>query len=109
MKTSSYQTICFSLLLGFVAQTTQAAALQKTSKAVQAPLSIEKNQSPIERALSQQKRNRNRNRNDSKLLAEQDQMKVITSISVAPTQNFFASQNQRFSRFVQAIFLQQNS
>lgn len=107
MKTSSYQTICFSLLLGFVAQTTQAAALQKTSKAVQAPLSIEKNQSPIERALSQQKRNRNRN--DSKLLAEQDQMKVITSISVAPTQNFFASQNQRFSRFVQAIFLQQNS
>lgn len=105
MKTSSYQTICFSLLLGFVAQTTQAAALQKTSKAVQAPLSIEKNQSPIERALSQQKRNRS----DSKLLAEQDQMKVITSISVAPTQNFFASQNQRFSRFVQAIFLQQNS
>lgn len=105
MKTSSYQTICFSLLLGFVAQTTQAAALQKTSKVVQAPLSIEKNQSPIERALSQQKRNRS----DSKLLAEQDQMKVITSISVAPTQNFFASQNQRFSRFVQAIFLQQNS
>ena len=105
MKTSLYQTICFSLLLGFVAQTTQAAALQKTSKAVQAPLSIEKNQSPIERALSQQKRNRS----DSKLLAEQDQMKVITSISVAPTQNFFASQNQRFSRFVQAIFLQQNS
>ncbi|AMW80029.1 hypothetical protein AMD27_14695 [Acinetobacter sp. TGL-Y2] len=101
MKTSLYQTICFSLFLGFVAQTTQAAALQKTSKAVHAPLSIEKNQSPIERALSQQKRNRS----DSKLLAEQDQMKVITSISVAPTQNFFASQNQRFSRFVQAIFL----
>lgn len=101
MKTSLYQTICLSLLLGFAVQTTQAAALHKTSKAVQVPLSIEKNQSPIEKALSQQKRDRS----DSKLLAEKDQMKVITSISVAPTQNFFASQNQRFSRFVQAIFL----
>lgn len=101
MKTSLYQTICLSLVLGFVVQTTQAAALQKTSKAVQVPLSIEKNQSPIEKALSQQKRDRS----DSKLLAKKDQMKVITSISVAPTQNFFASQNQRFSRFVQAIFL----
>lgn len=105
MKTSLYQTICFSLLLGFVTQTTQAAAIQKTSKVVQAPLSIEKNQSPIEKALSQQKRDRT----DNKLLVEKDQMKVITSISVAPTQNFLAAQNQRFSRFVQAIFPQQSS
>ncbi len=101
MKTSLYQTICFSLLLGLAAQTTQAAVLQKTSKTVQVPLSIEKNQSPIEKALSQHKRERS----DNKLLAEKEQMKVITSISVAPTQNFFAAQNQRFSRFVQAIFL----
>lgn len=105
MKKSMYQIICLSLLLGFFAQTTQAAALQKSSKAIQVPLSIEKNQSPIEKALSQQKYQRS----ESKLLASKDQMKVITSISVAPTQNFFAAQNQRFSRFVQAIFPQQSS
>ena len=105
MKTSVYHTICFSLVLGFAAHSTQAAGLQKTSKAVQAPLSIEKNQSPIEKALLQQKHERS----GSKILTGKDQMKVITSISAAPTQNFFAAQNQRLSRFVQSIFPQQNS
>jgi hypothetical protein len=32
-------------------------------------------------------------------------LKIMTSIKVAPTQNFFATQNQRFSRFVQSLFL----
>ena len=31
-------------------------------------------------------------------------LKMMTSIKAAPTQNFFASQNQRFSRFVQSFF-----
>lgn len=105
MKTSVYKTICLSLVFGFVTQATQAAALQKTSKPVQAPTVTEKQQSPIEKALSQQKRERS----DNKLLSNKDQFKVMTSISVAPTQNFFATQNQRFSRFVQAIFPQQSS
>jgi hypothetical protein len=34
---------------------------------------------------------------------------MLNTIRTTPTQNFFATQNQRFSRFVQSLFQQQNS
>ncbi len=52
----------------------------------------------IEKALSQQKGS------DRTTMTDTD-LKIMTSIKVAPTQNFFATQNQRFSRFVQSWFL----
>jgi len=63
---------------------------------------IEK-QSPIEKALSQQKRG------ESNLISDKDQIKVLTSIKTAPAQNFLAEQHQKFSRFVQALFQPHNS
>ncbi|OTG88106.1 hypothetical protein B9T31_00855 [Acinetobacter sp. ANC 4558] len=35
--------------------------------------------------------------------------KVIKSLSPVPTQNFFAYQNQQFSKFIQSIFIQTGS
>lgn len=57
----------------------------------------------IEKALTQQKQA------DKQKFESNNDLKVLTSIHVAPTQNFFALQNQRFSRFVQALFPQDNS
>lgn len=57
----------------------------------------------IEKAITQQKQA------DKQKFESNNDLKVLTSIHVAPTQNFFALQNQRFSRFVQALFPQDNS
>ena len=57
----------------------------------------------IEKAITQQKQA------DKQKFESNNDSKVLTSINLAPTQNFFALQNQRFSRFVQALFPQGNS
>ena len=57
----------------------------------------------IEKAITQQKQA------DKQKFESNNDLKVLTSINLAPTQNFFALQNQRFSRFVQALFPQGNS
>ena len=57
----------------------------------------------IEKAITQQKQA------DKQKFESNNDLKVLTSINVAPTQSFFALQNQRFSRFVQALFPQVNS
>ena len=57
----------------------------------------------IEKAITQQKQA------DKQKFESNNDLKVLTSINLAPTQNFFALQNQRFSRFVQALFPQDNS
>ncbi|MFI7964423.1 DUF4179 domain-containing protein, partial [Acinetobacter baumannii] len=49
-------------------------------------------------ALDQQKRN------PIVLPSTNDELKVLNTIRVTPTQNFLAAQHERFSRFVQAIF-----
>lgn len=56
---------------------------------------------PIEKALQQQK-------NDRKFHSE-DNLKVLTAINIAPSQSFLASQNERFSRFIQTLFTTNNS
>ena len=56
--------------------------------------------------IEQQKQQK---RSEQKLITETDELKVLTSLKSAPTQNFFAEQHQRFSRFVQAFFQPHNS
>lgn len=95
-------------MIATTVQVGHSAALKKTTAAVQTNMVMEKSDklikplSPIEKALSQQKRDRY----DSNTVIDNDQIKVMTTIQIAPTQNFFAEQHQRFSRFVQSIFPQ---
>lgn len=97
--TAIIQALSLSLSLGFMAQLGHAATIKATEAKV--TLSPEKS-SLIEKALQQQKHGSNTLRADNDL-------KILTEIKVAPTQSFFAAQNQKFSRFVQALFPQNNS
>lgn len=106
MKLTLYKAICLSLLIGSATQGVQAAAIKKVAKPTPtATLTFEKQLSPIEKALSQQKRDRSANNS----LDGNSQIKVMKSLKRAPAQNFLAEQHQHFSRFVQFIFPQHNS
>ena len=101
MKIQFYKILGLSLLIGTLTQGTQAAAMKKTAiKPMQASVMFEKQLSPIEKALSQQKRDRILNKD----AAEVDQFKTFNNLKYAPSQNFLADQHKRFSRFVQSIF-----
>lgn len=97
--TAIVQALSLSLTLGFMAQLGHAAAIKSSEAKV--TLGSEKS-SLIEKALQQQKQGGNTLRADNDL-------KMLTEIKVAPTQSFFAAQNQKFSRFVQALFPQSSS
>ena len=95
--THAIKACSLSLTLGFMMQIGHAAAI----KATNAPLSPER-ASLIGKALQQQKQGSN-------TLHGENDLKVLTEIKLAPTQSFFASQNQKFTRFVQALFPINNS
>ncbi|OTG84945.1 hypothetical protein [Acinetobacter sp. ANC 4648] len=97
MKIQVHKVIGLSLCLTCFAPISQAAVIKDSHKQLLSSVITEK-QSPIEKALAQQKRG------DNKLVSDNDQLKVLTAINKAPTQNFLAAQHQRFSRFVQALF-----
>ena len=92
----------FCLTIGLIAfsQASFATAIKSTTDS-KTTNSVVVKVSPIEKALQQQKNERKFNSENS--------LKVLTSINVPPTQSFFASQNERFSRFIQSIFSQDNS
>ncbi len=98
MKSSLFSALCLSAAFALSAQAGHAAVSKTASS--KAVMPAEK-QSLIEKALTQQK-------NDAKLQSD-DNLKVLTAIKAPATQNFFASQNQSFTRFVQSLFLQNNS
>ena len=100
MKVQLHKIAAISLCLGLGSQITHSAVIKDTNKTITSNVMVER-QSPIEKALNQQKQQKLGN---PKLITETDQLKVLTSLKSAPTQNFFAEQHQRFSRFVQAIF-----
>lgn len=77
------------------------AATIKTMTDTKTAATVVNKMSPIEKALKQQK-------NDRKFNSEID-LKVLAQINSAPSQSFLASQNERFSRFIQSIFTQDNS
>ncbi|WP_407304501.1 hypothetical protein [Acinetobacter sp.] len=91
--------LSLTLTLGFMTQVGNAAAIKNTDS--KTSLSPEKS-SLIEKALQQQKQGSQTFRNDNDL-------KILTEIKAAPTQSFFAAQNQKFTRFVQVFFPQNNS
>ena len=102
MKQHSLKLFALGLTLGLSVQVTQAAAISTNPTPVNSSSVISEKQSPIEKALSQQKR-------DNKLISSQDELKVFASLKGTASQNFLAEQHQRFSRFVQAIFQPHNS
>lgn len=91
-----------SLGLAVMTQTGHAAIIKDTNKPVQSTI-VDDKLSPIEKALTQQKRGEN------KLISDKDQIKVLASIKSTASQNFLAEQHQKFSRFVQALFQPHNS
>lgn len=98
MNLHYFQAIFLSIGLGLMAQSGHTAAIKATLNKSTAPEKV----SLIEKALNQQKQGDN-------YLQADNNLKVLTAIKVAPTQSFFATQNERFSRFLQAIFPQNNS
>ena len=91
--------VCLGLGMAFTAQSAFCAA---TCTAANSKVTMPAERSSlIEKAISQQK-SEGKGRSD-------DSLKVLTSIKAPPSQSFFASQNQSFSRFVQAIFSGSNS
>ena len=94
------KTLCLSLFLACSVQFGHAAIKESSNiKTIDKSTSS----SLIGKALDQQKRN------ISMIPATDDELKMLNTIRTTPTQNFFATQNQRFTRFVQAIFPQQSS
>ena len=95
------KTLCLSLFLVCSVQIGHTAAIKESSNIK----TIDKSASSslIVKALDQQKRN------TSMIPSTDDELKMLNTIRSTPTQNFFATQNQRFSRFVQSLFQQQNS
>lgn len=93
------KTLCLSLFLVCSVQIGHAAALKENSNLKP----LDKSSSLIGKALDQQKRN------TTMIPSTDDELKMLNTIRTTPTQNFFAVQNQRFSRFVQTLFQQQNS
>lgn len=89
------KTLYLSLFLVCSVQVGHAAAIKESSNIK----SFDKS-SPnlIVKALDQQKRN------TAMLPSNDDELKMLNTIRTNPTQNFFASQHERFSRFVQTIF-----
>ena len=99
MKSTLFSAICLGLGLTFAAQAGHAAAISKSASS-KAALPAEKG-SLIEKAINQQK--------SAAQLPPDSNLKMLTALKAAPTQNFLASQNQSFTRFVQALFPQHSS
>lgn len=94
--------LLLSLSIGCISNA-QAAALKNPKNPSITPTFSTEKQTPIEKALSQQKRNGNLFNSSNN-----DPIKVVNTLN-QPTQNFLADQNQRFSRLLQSLFQQESS
>ena len=88
------KTLCLSLFLVCSVLIGHAAVIKESNNMK----TIDKSSSLIVKALDQQKRN------TAMLPSTDDELKMLNTIRTTPTQNFFANQHERFSRFVQTIF-----
>ncbi|MCK7607946.1 hypothetical protein M0D70_00735 [Acinetobacter portensis] len=95
-----FKAFCLSIGLIAFSQVSFATTIKSTTD-TKTTANVVSKMSPIEKALKQQK-------NDRKFNSEVD-LKVLAQINSAPSQSFLASQNERFSRFIQSIFTQDNS
>ncbi|ATO19399.1 hypothetical protein BS636_06870 [Acinetobacter sp. LoGeW2-3] len=112
MKFATFKTGILSLSILFIAQFSHAVVAHPELVNTTAPLTTTVSKpavtvttvtksSPIEKAIQQQK--------TEKKLHPEENLKVLTAIKVRPSQNFFAEQNQSFSRFLQSFFFSSNS
>lgn len=104
MNSLFLKTLALSLSVSMMTQFSHSAAIATSSKVQTTKTTVMNVQgtektSLIEKALIQQKR-----ADKQPTLPSADELKVLNAIRVAPTQNFFAAQHERFSRFVQALF-----
>lgn len=100
MKFTLFTASILSLIMLFSIQLGHAVVV-KTDLPKPTVSTVESKTSPIEKAIQQQK--------TEKILQTEDNLKVLTAFKVAPSQNFFAEQNYRFTRFVQSIFSSDHS
>lgn len=109
MKFATFKTGILSLSILFTAQFSNAVVAHPelvnnnarlTATAPKPSVAVIKS-SPIEKAIQQQK--------TEKSLHPEENLKVLTAIKVRPSQNFFADQNQSFTRFLQNFFFSSNS
>ena len=112
MKFATFKTCILSLFLLFTAQFSYAVVAHSELVNNYAPLTAAVSKpavtvttvtksSLIEKAIQQQK--------TEKSLHPEENLKVLTAIKVRPSQNFFADQNQSFTRFLQNFFFSSNS
>ncbi|WP_180000933.1 MULTISPECIES: hypothetical protein [unclassified Acinetobacter] len=100
MKFKLFTASILSLIMLFSIQLGHAVVV-KTDLQKASVTTVESKTSPIEKAIQQQK--------SEKTLHTDDNLKVLTALKVAPSQNFFAAQNYCFTRFVQSIFSSDHS
>lgn len=100
MKFKLFTASILSLIMLFSIQLGHAVVV-KTDLQKASVTTVESKTSPIEKAIQQQK--------SEKTLHTDDNLKVLTALKVAPSQNFFAAQNYHFTRFVQSIFSSDHS
>ena len=100
MKFKLFTASILSLIMLFSIQLGHAVVV-KTDLQKASVTTVESKTSPIEKAIQQQK--------SEKTLHTDDNLKVLTALKVAPSQNFFAAPNYRFTRFVQSIFSSDHS
>ncbi|MBD8009410.1 hypothetical protein [Acinetobacter pecorum] len=100
MKFKLFTTSILSLIMLFSIQLGHAVVV-KADLPKTVVSTAENKSSPIEKAIQQQK--------SEKTLHTEDNLKVLTALKIAPSQNFLAAQNYRFTRFVQSIFSSDHS
>ncbi|MCF8999034.1 hypothetical protein [Acinetobacter nectaris] len=100
-----FRLVLLSLCIGTSTTSLYANAIENvhTTKVAQ-PLIIKQNLSEKSAtSLIEQTLNKQRQAVDQ-LSSNSDDIKILTTIHVQPTQNFFAAQHDRFSRFIQSLF-----
>ncbi|MGL3043510.1 hypothetical protein ACSJMR_00205 [Acinetobacter pecorum] len=102
MKFTLFTASILSLIMLFSIQLGHAVVVKSDLPKPKTVVSTAENKtSPIEKAIQQQK--------SEKTLHTEDNLKVLTALKIAPSQNFLAAQNYCFTRFVQSIFSSDHS
>lgn len=91
--------LCLSIgATGSYANVIESQNIKLNSKAVSTLGKHNHPNSLIEKELSKQKQN------TKAIESDLNNIKILTAIHTQPSQNFFAYQHERFSRFLQALF-----
>lgn len=100
-----FRLVVLSLCIGINTTSVYANAIEKahSSKPTSNLISKQNFTEKSHISLIEQTLNKQRQAVDQ-LSSNSDDIKILTTIHVQPTQNFFAAQHDRFSRFLQSLF-----